>query len=50
MCEDWNNLDEKSDSTEGRYVGIGSRLGFIKGFVNGLQTGRKRGQRLKVVV
>jgi len=50
MCGDWNNPEEKRDSTEGRYVGTGSRLGFIKGFLKGLQTGCRGGQRLKVVV
>jgi hypothetical protein len=50
MCEDWNNPDEKRDGTEGRYGGIGSRLGFIRGFLKGLQTGCRGGERLEVVV
>jgi hypothetical protein len=50
MCEDWNNPEEKRDGTDGRYVGIGSRLGFIRGFLKGLQTGCRTGERLEVVV
>jgi hypothetical protein len=50
MCEDWNNPDEKRDDTDGRYVGIASRLGFIRGFLKGLQTGCRGRERLEVVV
>lgn len=50
MCEDWNNPDEKRDGTDGRYAGITSRLGFIRGFLKGLQTGCKSRERLEVVV
>jgi broad specificity phosphatase PhoE len=50
MREDWNNPEEKRDGTDGRYVGIASRLGFIRGFLKGLQTGCRGRERLKVVV
>jgi hypothetical protein len=50
MCEDWNNPEEKRDGTDGRYVGIASRLGFIRGFLKGLQTGSRGRERLEVAV
>jgi hypothetical protein len=50
MREDWNNPEEKRDGTDGRYVGIASRLGFIRGFLKGLQTGCRGREKLEVVV
>jgi hypothetical protein len=50
MCEDWNNPEEKRDGTDGRYGGIASRLGFIRGFLKGLQIGSRGRERLEVVV
>jgi hypothetical protein len=50
MCEDWNNPEEKRDGTDGRYVGIASRLGFIRGFLKGLQIGSRGRERLEVAV
>jgi broad specificity phosphatase PhoE len=49
MCEDWNNPDEKRDGGSGRYMGIASRMGFVRGFLRGLVTGHRGRGRLEVV-